>query len=190
MKTEEFKFEPILYLEQSFSESAHSLQMHLKIWIWQYWFTIFVTLTHTWKILHDAGQGGKGGTLLASKPSGGKVVYWLLCKMKICKRKKAIWGGGSQEPVLLLGKGIPDSLRRWTLHSWQAPSAAPGRNSLELSQPPGYLATTGSFESGGSRQAYEVGDCLDILTFGILWYLGYCDIWRQLGPLKQEETGK
>ena len=52
--------------------------------------------------------------------------------------------------------------------TWQAPSAAPGRNSLELSQPPGYLATTGSFESGGSRQAYEVGDCLDILTFGIL----------------------
>ena len=51
---------------------------------------------------------------------------------------------------------------------WQAPSVAAGRNSLELSQPPGYLATTGSFESGGSRQAYEVGDCLDILTFGIL----------------------
>ena len=74
MKTEELKFEPILYLEQSFSESAHSLQMHLKIWIWQHcnWFTIFVSPTHTWKILHDAGQGGKGGTLLASKPSGGK----------------------------------------------------------------------------------------------------------------------
>ena len=119
MKTEELKFEPILYLEQSFSESAHSLQMHLKIWIWQYWFTIFVTLTHTWKILHDAGQGGKGGTPLASKPSAGKVVYWL-CKIKIRKRKKAISGWGSQEPVLLLGKGIPDSLRRWTLHSWHA----------------------------------------------------------------------
>ena len=120
MKTEELKFEPILYLEQSFSESAHSLQMHLKIWIWQYWFTIFVTLTHTWKILHDAGQWGKGGTLLASKPSGGKVVNWLLCKMKIRKTKQAICGWGSQEPVLLLGKGIPDSLRRWTLHSWHA----------------------------------------------------------------------
>ena len=119
MKTEELKFEPILYLEQSFSESAHSLQMHLKIWIWQYWFTIFVTLTHTWKILHDAGQWGKGGTLLASKPSGGKVVYWL-CKIKIRKTKQAIWGWGGQEPVLLLGKGIPDSLRRWTLHSWHA----------------------------------------------------------------------
>ena len=119
MKTEEFKFEPILYLEQSFSESAHSLQMHLKIWIWQYWFTIFVTLTHTWKILHDAGQWGKGGTLLASKPSGGKVVYWL-CKIKIRKTKQAIWGWGGQEPVLLLGKGIPDSLRKWTLHSWHA----------------------------------------------------------------------